>query len=167
MQSPQILAPHRQNPLIVAVLPVGDAAARGAPERRAGGQVLNPESFSGGRIERLHESDAIRRIENAADHQRRRAQVVAELEIGIWSSKLAGNRRPAPGDPEFPNIVPVDLVERGVLRISAVSPVEGPFTILLRACLGGDLWDRRGERSRNKTNVDPLPRLGWHGALQG
>src|SRR4029079_17144494 len=73
----QIFAAHGKDSRVGAVAPVRYAARAltgGLLQRRRGG-LLDPDRFSGGRLERLNQPDAVGRIEHAVDDDRRAAEV--------------------------------------------------------------------------------------------
>ncbi len=123
----QILSAHRQQSRLGTGAPVGDAARRLSAQLIALEALLHPDGLSGFRIERLDQADPVLRVEDAVDHQRRRAERVAEAQVGLFGAQLVGDRRAAPRDSEVGDVRGVDLIERRVLGEPLVARVVAPF----------------------------------------
>ena len=101
-----------EDPLLLAVGPVGEAAARELPRRRGAARAfalaVHPQLFAGFRIDRDDGAPgAGGRIQHAVGHQRRRF----EHELRPRSQMLGLE---APGDGELAEVGGVDLIERRV-----------------------------------------------------
>jgi hypothetical protein len=88
-------------------------------------------------MERLGEADAVRAVEHAADHQRRRAEVARKAQLRIALRQAGVDRRTAPQDLHLRDVVPVDLIERRVLGAGGVAVVAAPLAVR-RAALRAD-----------------------------
>ena len=117
-----------ENPLVLAVGPVGQAASGELTRRRLGALALalavHPHQLAGRRVE-CHDRAARpgRRIHDALDHQRRRLELV----LRPWSEALGLE---APGDFQLAEVVGVDLIERRVARVAEVGAVGRPLAVL-------------------------------------
>src|SRR4029077_20423968 len=90
-------------------------------------RLLNPDGLSGAGMKRLDQPDAIRTVEDAVDHQRRRAKVMREREgVRVGDQARIDGRAP-PGDAKLRDVVLVDLVEGRILRASGIAAVPRPF----------------------------------------
>ena len=121
-----------EQPVIRSALPEVDAsrARRAGLVRHVGGRFLPPDGLAGGGIERLEQPDGVRRVEDAADHRRRRAQVVVRPQLGELLLQLRVERRAAPEDPEVLDVVAGDLRERRIAGVGGVAARRSPLAVL-------------------------------------
>ncbi len=133
------LTPVRDEPPLAPVGPVRDAAVAGAAitGRRLVVWPLHPDRVARRRVPRLYQADRVRRVEHAADHQRRRPVRVRVAQVGNHVQDRLIHGGPRPGDAQLIDVVRMDLIERRVLRGAVVGAVEAPFPVR-RAGLGGD-----------------------------
>ena len=109
----EVLAANRDDALVGVLSPIRHAARAlsGRFLQSRPGRLLDPYRAAGGGVERLDQSDAVRRVEHAIDHDWRPAKVVRGDEIGELLHQLRVNRRPAPHRVEVPHVVAVDLIK--------------------------------------------------------
>src|SRR4029079_2595802 len=84
---------------------------------------------------------------------RRRAERVVDDDVGSLGADFVGDRRAAPRDSQAADVVLVDLIERGVLRVALVAAVVAPFTAAAGAALRGDVrgpGDQHGSDERRE-----------------
>jgi hypothetical protein len=81
-------------------------------------------------MKRLHQADAVRAVQRAADHERRDAEIVRHLQLRIERRQRRVDRRPPPGDSQRLDVVSVDLIERRVLAAPGITGVAAPFAVL-------------------------------------
>ena len=113
---------------VAAVVAVGQAAPRPAPRRQlrplALVEPVHPEQLARSRVHRDRgAAQAGRRVDDPADHQRRRLEVELRLRPEV------GRVHP-PGDLEVVEVPGGDLVERRVPRIGDVAAVTPPFAVV-------------------------------------
>ena len=156
-----------EDALVLAVSPVGQAAAGKLPRRRLAARAfdfaVHPEHLARGGIERHHRAPRSGgRIEPAVDHERGGF----EHEFGPRAERV---RLEAPGDFELVEVGCVDLAERGVARVSEISSVTPPLAVL-RSGLGTGGRHREKadhgrnyEQSRHHTNLRMRPQsyISW------
>ena len=124
------LVRRHQDPGLLAVRPVADAAVVVAQVRRPAGapvlRVEHPLLLAGLPVDRGHLSERGRGVERAADHQWRHL-VRARLRhpVSVRGLGVVG-RLPAPCHLEVGDVVPVDLLERRVLRAAVIAAVGRP-----------------------------------------
>ena len=139
-----------ENPRVLAVRPVRDAARAVAGQRVPFKGLLDPERAARAGVKRLDESDAVRAVEHAADHQRRRAEVAREAQLWIALQEAGIDCRAAPEQLQLRDVVAVDLIERRVLGAAGVAVVAAPLAVanaVLRA-------DRAQDRERCESGGD-------------
>ena len=131
--------------------PVGRAARRLVAEER---RVLHPEGLAGAGVERLHEADAVRGVEHAAGHDRRRTELVRVAQRRPPLAERRVDRLAAPRDPQVAHRLRVDLVQRGVAREARVAAVNAPLAgdALLRPRRAG-----RGQRRHQEQGAAEPP----------
>jgi hypothetical protein len=122
---------------------------------------LHPNRFAGRRIKSFDHADAIRGVKHAVDQQRRRTEQIGETQTRLLFLELVRNRRPPPHDAQALDVVPIDSVERRILRASLVAAMIRP----LAACrsslsLRGEA---EGEQDRRQSDVADATS---HGAMQ-
>ena len=97
----EIAIAERDDARVGAFAPIRHAAIGAAANRIGAGAVnaglLHPDRLAGFRIERFGKADAVRGVEHAVDHDRRRAEVVQEAD-GRALQQARIDLRPAPGD---------------------------------------------------------------------
>ena len=139
-----------------AVGPVRHAAARQLARRAGGARALglgvHPAQLAGRRVERDHRAPrAGRRVEHAADHQRR----AFELVLGPRAEAVGLE---APGDFERVEVAGVDLVERRIVLVAQVAGIRPPLAARRpRRLLRGDSSgcpDRDGHGSHDQRRTD-------------
>ena len=164
----QVLAADDEQPSFGPVGPVGHAARAVAAQplpRLVGEGRLDPQRFAGAGMKGLDQPDAVRAVQHAVDHQRRRAEVVGVREVGDFRADAGVDRRPPPRDAELRDVRLVDLIERGVLGASSIAAVACPFTLagpLFRGAEGGGRQDH-AESQQNRCahvhgDLSPLAR---------
>ena len=126
----QILASRREHALLRAVAPINDAS-RALPVRLFLCRVerlLLPNCLARTRMDRPHQSDRVRRVEHATDHERGRAEISAHPKLRIGFLELGLDGGAAPKDFELVHVVPIDLIERRISREGLVTAEVVPFT---------------------------------------
>ena len=117
-----------QNPLLLAVAPVREAAS-GQLSGRGGAArafilAVHPEQLARCSVERHHRaSRSGGRVEHALHHQRRRL----ELKLGARTQTVGLE---APGQLQVAEVRRVDLVERSVPRVAQIASISRPFPVL-------------------------------------
>ncbi len=154
----QVRRPHRQDAAARpgVVLPVADPAVGGAPRGLVVGeerQLLHPAGLAGRGVERLDDADAVRGVEHAVDHERRRPQVVRVAQVVPARVQARVDGGAAPDDAEVADRVRVDLVERRVTGEPAVAAVDAPLAV--GAVLGrrGPRHGQQGQQGRSRRNA--------------
>ena len=111
--------------------PEGDAAVPRPAEagRRLLERLLHPDGLAGRRIPGLDQADRVRRVDDAVDHQRRRAVRVAVAEVRDDVEDRLVDRRAGPGDLQLVHVAGIDLIERRVLRCAEVGGVSTPLPV--------------------------------------
>src|SRR5581483_5779561 len=114
--------------LFAPVGPIRQSAAGETAGRALSAEALllamHPQELACGGIERHHVATGTRdAVDHTARHERSRFQV----ELRSWPQ--AGRVEP-PGDLELVKVCSVDLVQRRISRISEVTAIRPPFTVL-------------------------------------
>ena len=140
----EVRRPHRQDAAAGSgvVLPVADPAVGGPPRGLVVGeerQVLHPAGLAGRGVERLDNADAVRRVQHAVDHQRRRPQVVRVAQVIPARVQAGVDGGAAPHDIQVVDGLRIDLIERRVAGETAVAAVDAPLA-------AGPVLGRRGPR---------------------
>ena len=155
------LVRRHEDPRLLAVRPVADAAVVVAEVRGPALppvlRVEHPLLFAGLPVDRGHLAERRRRVKHTADHERGHL-VGARPEHPVPLGGLGVVRGiPAPDDLEFGDVVPVDLVERGVLRAAVVAavgrPVAGADAVLGRGRYRPDDQQRRHQRRCHESSL--------------
>ena len=167
-------APHE--PVLPPVGPVGEAPAAEPEHHRRDARcvarrVVGPERLAGRRVDGSGLIERRRNVDDVVDQQRggleaadpHVADVVRDLQVGVRALQFVQveppvDRLPGPGDLECADIVPVDLIEWGVLRAAGVAPEEAPL-----AALGAQLRGCRNDADRHDEQQDEDPAANTHG----
>jgi hypothetical protein len=107
----------------------------------------------------LDQPDAIRAVQNTADHHRRRAEVARIGEVWDFRTEARVDPRPPPRHAKPRDVVLVDLIERRVLGGSGIGTVSSPFAAL-RSLLSGS-----ERRSQDDRHADQSPSESHHRSL--
>src|SRR6185503_3572625 len=163
VQRVEILAADDDDPLIAAALPVIDAARARAGRLffGAGERLLLPDGGAGRRIERADEAVRVLRVEHAVDEDRRGSEIAVDVQIGERLLQLVVDRGPPPGDLQLLDVVPGDLIERGIAGERLVAAEVAPLGARLRAD-GDDAGDDQRQRatgSRDLLRASPRSEL--------
>ena len=147
------LSPVGDDAPLGAVGPEGDAAVPRAAEagRPFIERLLHPDRLAGRRIPRLDEADRVRRVDDAVDHQRRRAVGVVVAEIRNDVENRLVDRGAGPRDLQLIHVAGIDLVERRVLRRADVGRIGAPLPVD-RALLGERGGDGAGQDEDERTD---------------
>ena len=116
---------HIEDSLLLAVAPIGQAAARQLSRRGLAASAfvlaVHPQHLAGRGVERDHRAArAGGREQPAVDHQRRRLELV-------FRSRAEAVGLESPGDLELAEIVGSDLIERRIARVGEIAAVGRPF----------------------------------------
>ena len=146
-----------------SVLPISDGA-QGPAQPGVPGEVavgfLAPYRPARLGIERLGQPDGVGRVQHAAGHDRRRAIVVRQTQVGRRSRKVGVDLGAPPRDSQMGNVGAIDLFERRVLRRSQVARVVPPFAFG-RAVVGG-AGERGVREKRERQLANPGAPLSRH-----
>ena len=149
----QPLAPVGDDAPLGPVGPEGDAAVPRPPEagRPLLERLLHPDGLAGRRIPRFDQADGVRRVDDAVDHQRRRAVGVVVAEIRNDVENRLVDRGAGPRDLQLIHVAGIDLVERRVLRRADVGRIGAPLPVD-RALLGERGGDGAGQDEDERTD---------------
>ena len=145
VQRVKMFAALDENPRVLAVRPVSDAARAVARQRFPFKGLLDPDCAARAGVKRLDESDAVRAVEHAADHQWRRAEVAREAQLWIALQEAGIDCRAVPEQLQLRDVVAVDSIERRVLGAAGVAVVAAPLPGV-GASLGRERHEQRGQR---------------------
>ena len=151
--------PGVEQPGVLAVRPVREAprqeAVHGGAAVEVEAGVVAPEGLAGRRIDGRDLPEVGGDVEHAVDHQGGDlvgvgAEPASFADDRVLGPQLLVDRRPGPGDPELVDVVGGDLVERCVLRVAGVAPVEAPL-----CRVGPGLGERHRRRRHGAHEQDP------------
>ena len=113
---------------VAAVVAIGQPAAGPAPRRHRGPlplvEPVHPEQLAGPGVHRdRRPAQTGRRVEDPADHQRRRLEVELRLRPEV-------RRLHPPGDFQVVEVPGRDLVERGIPRVRDIASITAPLPVV-------------------------------------
>ena len=152
----QVGRANREDPPFIVRFPPGDAPVRRAARRLVPeeGRILHPEGLARARVERLHQADAVRRVEHAVDHDRRRAELVRVAQLRPALAERRVDRLAPPHDLQVAYRLRVDLIQCRIARVAGVAAVDAPFAA---HALLGLRRGRAGEHRDQQENTDGRP----------